>query len=89
MANKHHRNWLFQMPLSLVFSAASIFIVMFAIKKAASEQWIALTIVSAASLVIGLILLSNAIVHKVKSDLIRKSKKRHSAATVVEKEEQD
>jgi hypothetical protein len=48
-----------------------------------------LSIVSAASLVIGLALFGNAIIHKVKSDLIKKSRKRHSAATVVQKEEQD
>ena len=62
---------------------------MFAIKKAPAEQWLVLSVVSAASLVIGLTLFGNAIVHKVKSDLIKKSKKRHSAATVVEKEEHD
>ena len=86
MANKHYRTWLFQMPLSFIFSAASIFIVMFALKKAPAEQWVMLSIFSAASLVIGLSLFGNAIIHKVKSDFIKKSKKRHSAATIVEKE---
>lgn len=89
MANRHYRNWLLQLPLGLIFSAASIFIVMFAIKKAPAEKWVLLSFISAASLVIGLALFGNAIIHKVKSDLIKKSKKRHSAATVVEKEEQD
>ena len=62
---------------------------MFAIKKGPAEQWVMLSVVSAASLVIGLIFIGNAIVHKVKSDFIKKSKKRHSAATVIEKEGQD
>jgi hypothetical protein len=88
MANKHYRTWLFQLPLGLIFSAGSIFILMFAIKKAPAEQWVMLTIVSALSLVIGLFLFGNAIIHKVKSDFIKKGKKRHSAATVVEREEQ-
>ena len=86
MANKHYRNWLFQMPLGFIFTTAAIFILMYAIKKAPDEQWMILAIASAASLIIGLILFGNAIVHKVKSDLIKKSKKRHTASTIVDEE---
>jgi len=60
---------------------------MYAIKKAPNEQWLMLSIASAASLIIGLVIFGNAIIHKVKSDLMRKSKKRHSSSTVVEDEE--
>jgi uncharacterized membrane protein HdeD (DUF308 family) len=86
MANKHYRNWLFQLPLGLAFTAASIFILMFAIKKKADDEWMLMSFASAVSLVIGLLLFGNAIIHKVKSDLIRKSKKRHTASTIVEEE---
>jgi len=86
MANKHYRNWLFQLPLGLVFSAASIFILVFAIKKKADEEWLLLSVFAALSLITGLLLLGNAIIHKVKSDFIRKSKKRHTASTIVEEE---
>jgi hypothetical protein len=87
MANKHYRNWLYQMPLGFVFTTAAIFILMYTIKKAPDEQWVILSIASAASLIVGLALFGNAIIHKVKSDLIRKSKKRHTASTIVEEEE--
>ena len=86
MANKHYRNWIIQMPLGFVFTTGAIFILMYTAKKAADEHWIILTMASAGSLIIGLILVGNGVIHKVKSDLIRKSKKRHSSSTVVEEE---
>ena len=86
MPNKHYRNWLFQLPLGLVFVAGSIFILMFTIKKKTDGEWVLMSLVSAVSLIIGLLFFGNAIIHKVKSDFIRKSKKRHTASTIVEEE---
>ena len=86
MANKHYRSWLYQMPIGFIFTTASIFILMYAVQKTAFEQWIMMGLASAVSLAIGLIFFGNAIIHKVKSDLIRKDKKRHTASTIVEEE---
>ena len=87
MANKHYRNWLFQMPLGLVFTTAAIILLMFSIKKKPDEQWLMWAIISAATFIVGLLLLGNSMIHKVKSDLIRKSKKRKTSSTLVDEGE--
>ena len=87
MANKHYRNWLYQMPLGLVFTAASIIVLMYSIKNRPDEQWLMWAVISAVGFIIGLSLFGNALIHKMKSDLIRKSKKRKTSSTLVDEEQ--
>jgi uncharacterized membrane protein HdeD (DUF308 family) len=88
MPNKHYRSWLVQMPLGFVFTTAAIVIIMFSIKNMPDDQWIIWAIISAVTLILGLILLGSSLIHKIKSDLIRKSKRIKMATnSVMEGEE--
>jgi len=75
MPNKHYRSWLVQMPLGFVFTSAAIVLIMFSIKNMPDDQWIVWAIISASTFIVGLALLGNSLIHKIKSDLIRKSKR--------------
>ncbi|TMI97619.1 MAG: hypothetical protein E6H06_01250 [Bacteroidetes bacterium] len=74
MANKHYQKWLFQMPVGFLLVGAGVIVIMYSANKRASDEWLVWGLISAAIITIGLGILGNAYIHKIKSDLIRKQR---------------
>jgi uncharacterized membrane protein HdeD (DUF308 family) len=74
MSNKHYQKWIIQMPLGFFLVGAGIIVIMYSANKRANEEWLIWGIVSVTVINSGLAILGNALVHKIKSDLIKKSK---------------
>ncbi|MER3497246.1 MAG: hypothetical protein C4308_00720 [Chitinophagaceae bacterium] len=74
MPNKHYQKWLLQMPAGFLLTTAGIVLIMYAANKRASEEWMLWAVVTVAIINSGLAILGNAYIHKVKSDLMRRSR---------------
>lgn len=72
------------MPCGFILSTAGIMIIMYAANKRSPDEWLVWGIAASAILTVSLLILGNAYVHKVKSDLIKKQRAR---ATQSEEEE--
>ena len=80
MSNKHYRKWIFQMPLGFLLTSAGILVIVYAVSHRSSEQWLTWGIIGAIIFNSGLGILGNAFIHKMKSDLIQKERKRKIAS---------
>ncbi len=80
MANKHYKRWLLQMPAGFVLIAAGILVITYSMANRAQDDWLIWGMAAAVIFNLGLSLLGNAYVHKVKSDLIRKERNKHLPA---------
>jgi hypothetical protein len=74
MPNKHYQKWLLQMPIGFLLISAGVLVLMYAANKRASDEWLIWGIVSLTILNAGLGILGNALIHKVKSDLMRRQR---------------
>ena len=82
MPNKHYRRWLIQMPLGLLLISGGILLLMYAMNAKNSDQWLLWGVAVVIIVNTGLGVLGSAFIHKMKSDLIRRSKK--TTSTVVQ-----
>ena len=89
MPNKHYRSWLVQMPVGFIFTTAAILLIVYSIKNLPDDQWMIWAIVSALGFTIGLIFLGNSLIHKIKSDLINKSKRVKMASRIEDEKVSD
>lgn len=64
------------MPLGFLLIAGGVLLIMYGANKIATEDWLVWGIACAVILVIGLGLLGSALIHKVKSDLIRRERRK-------------
>jgi hypothetical protein len=78
MPNKHYRRWLIQMPLGFLVVSAGVLLLAYADNKKIADQWFLWGAAAAIIINIGLGLLGSAFIHKMKSDLIRKTRKTSS-----------
>ena len=77
MANNHFEKWLLKTPLGFILIAGGVFFIFYSITQLNfREKWVLYGIISSLSIAIGALLLSDAAVHRVKSDLIKKQKNR-------------
>jgi uncharacterized membrane protein HdeD (DUF308 family) len=74
MPNKHYQKWIIQMPAGFLLLAAGILVIMYSANKRASDEWLVWGIISVTIINSALGLLGNALIHKVKSDLMQKRK---------------
>ncbi len=80
MANNHYEKWLIKTPIGFILIAGGIFFMYYSITKLNfREKWELYGFISAIAIAIGVLLLSHAAVHKVKSDLIKKQKIRQQS----------
>lgn len=68
------------MPLGFLIISIGILVIMYTANKKAEDEWLMWGIVSLTIINAGLALLGNAIVHKVKSDLIQKNRSKRSSS---------
>ena len=80
--NKHYRKWILQMPAGFLFVAVGILVIMYANNARSTDDWLLWGILSVTIINSGLALLGNALVHKIKSDLIQKSKPKKNQLVV-------
>ena len=80
MANNHYEKWILKTPLGFLLVVGGIFYMYYSITQLhAKEKWILYGIISALSVAIGVYILCDAAVHKMKSDLIKKQKIRQQS----------
>jgi len=66
------------MPLGFLIVSTGILLVMYAAERKIADQWFLWGAAAAITINIGLALLGSALIHKMKSDLIRKTRKTSS-----------
>jgi len=77
MSNRHFRRWLFKLPLAFLFIAAGIAAIMYPIYyERPHQEWMMWGGASIGLFIIGLLFFGSALVHKVKSDLIKRTSRR-------------
>lgn len=78
--SKHYEKWLLRAPVGIVLCGASIMIIYYSFSSGDvnTENWMMWGLISATTFMAGIGVLASALVHKVKSDLSRKRKHRHS-----------
>ena len=80
MANNHFEKWILKTPLGFLLVAGGIFFMYYSIAQLPyKENWILYGVISALSAAIGVYILCDAAVHKMKSDLIKKQKIRQQS----------
>ena len=84
MANRHFKKWLWQFPLGLLLFNLGIGLIAYAIYHRPGEEWKIWTGVSIVILDVGLAFLGSSLVHKTKSDLIRRERSRYSHTEIEE-----
>jgi hypothetical protein len=67
------------MPLGFLVVSAGILVIMYTANKKAEDEWLMWGIISLTVINAGLAILGNAVVHKVKSDLIQKNRSKRSS----------
>jgi len=65
------------MPIGFLFISAGILAIVYSLDKLPNNEWPIWATVSIVAVDIGLGLLGSALIHKVKSDLIRRERLRH------------
>jgi uncharacterized membrane protein HdeD (DUF308 family) len=86
MANKHFKRWLLKMPLGFLFIAAGIGAIVFPVYNRPDKEWMIWGGSSIFFFIVGLLFLGSALIHKVKSDLIKRGRPRYK---IVEEEEEE
>lgn len=82
MSNTHSEKYITKLLIGLAFVTAGIFVIMFSVSdRLSKDDWYFWAIIAAVSFNFGLILVCNAFVHKIKSDLIRRGKQREQQKT--------
>lgn len=74
MGNHHYEKWIFKTPLGLILILGGVFMMYYSITHFGKVRWVIYGLSCAASISIGVYLLSSAAVHKIKSDMIKKQK---------------
>ena len=64
------------MPLGFLLIAGGVLLLMYGSNKIATDDWLIWGIACAIVFIIGLALLGSALIHKVKSDLIRRERRK-------------
>ena len=80
MGNKHEKKFVINMIIGLIGTTAGISSIIYAcFVKAHQQDWIFWSFLSAIALNAGLLFLCSSVVHKVKADLIRRTKQKGRA----------
>lgn len=74
------------MPAGFVLISAGILVIMYSANNQAADEWLIWGIISVTIINSGLALLGNALIHKVKSDLIQKSRPKKNQASLEEED---
>ncbi|HEY2721846.1 MAG TPA: hypothetical protein VGI82_08975 [Chitinophagaceae bacterium] len=77
MSNKHHQKWLLQMPVGFILIGLGVLLITYSGNKRPAEEWFAWGMGAVVVVIVGLGVLGNAYIHKVKSDLIRRERSKH------------
>ena len=64
------------MPLGFLLIAGGVLLIMYGSNKIGADDWLIWGIACAIVLIIGLALLGSALIHKIKSDLIRRERRK-------------
>jgi len=88
MANKHFKRWLLKMPLGFLFIGAGVAAILYPVyNNRPRGEWMSWGGGSIVLLIIGLLFLGSAYVHKVKSDLIKRGRPRYKIVDDEDEEE--
>lgn len=77
MANRHYKKWWIQMPVGFVFISAGIFAIVFSLDKRPNDEWPIWVAIAIVAFNLGLAFLGSALIHKLKSDLIRRDRAKY------------
>lgn len=78
MSNKHEKKFILNTLIGLLFTTASIFLILYVcFHKTEQQDWIFWAVISAIGINAGFLFIGSAVVHKVKADLIRREKQKH------------
>ncbi len=82
MSNLHHDRYITKLLLGFTFVICSIFVIFYAcFERTRQDDWYFWGMVACALMCIGLYFLFSSFVHKMKSDLIKRSKKKEQIKT--------
>jgi membrane protease YdiL (CAAX protease family) len=84
MANRHFKKWIWQFPLGLLLVSAGITVIVYSIQHRPGEEWKIWTAIAIVILDVGLAFLGSSLIHKIKSDLIRRERSRYSPPEIEE-----
>jgi len=77
MGNSHERKFIINMLIGLLFTTGGVTSIIYAsFMKAQNQDWIFWSVVCTITINSGLLFLCSGVVHKVKADLIRRSKQK-------------
>ena len=82
MSNTHQEKYISKLLVGVGFLTAGIFLILYsAFEHDPDEDWYFWGILAALAVNLGVILIGNAFVHKMKSDLIKRQKQREQQKT--------
>lgn len=77
MANHHYEKWIIKAPVGFLLIGGGVFFMYYSLTQlggSLKETWVYFGLSSAVAISIGVFILCVAFVHKIKSDLIKKTK---------------
>jgi hypothetical protein len=77
MSNTHYKKWWLYMPIGFLFVSAGILAIVYSLDKLPNNDWTVWATVSILAINLGLGFLGSALIHKIKSDLIRRERLKH------------
>lgn len=82
MSNSHHEKFVVKLLVGIALIIGGIFIILYAsFTRTEKDDWYLWAILSSAAVISGLLLSGSALIHKIKSDLIRKQRHREHQKT--------
>jgi uncharacterized membrane protein HdeD (DUF308 family) len=81
MSNTHREKYITKLLVGIGLTSAGVFLILFACFTRQKDDWYFWGLVAAIALNAGFIMMGNAFVHKMKSDLIRRQKQKEQHKT--------
>jgi len=80
MSDRHYEKWFFKSIIGFLLTGGGVFFMYYSVTfLEAEEMWVYYALISGLSVAAGVLFLSNAAVHKMKSDLIKKQRLKQQA----------
>jgi len=81
MPNSHKEKYISKLLLGIIFITLGILLIFFANFTRQQDDWYFWGIIAAVVIVVGILLLGSAFIHKIKADLIRRQKQKDQQKT--------
>ena len=82
MSNHHYEKWILKAPLGFLLISGGVFFMYYSLTQLTADlkdRWVYFGLISAIIIGSGAVILCTAFTHKVKSDLIKKTKMRNGS----------